>query len=63
MSRQTLADVSQAGAAPQPSHPLRALLITQFLGTFNNNVYKMVVSLLAVQETLKAGTGCGLSTR
>ena len=57
MSRQTLADVSQAGAAPQPSHPLRALLIAQFLGAFNDNVYKMVVSLLAVQETLKAGAG------
>ncbi len=57
MPRQTLADVSQAGAAPRPSHPLSALLVTQFLGAFNDNVYKMVVSLLAVQETLKAGAG------
>jgi acyl-[acyl-carrier-protein]-phospholipid O-acyltransferase/long-chain-fatty-acid--[acyl-carrier-protein] ligase len=57
MPRQTLAGVSQAGAAPRPSHPLRALLIAQFLGAFNDNVYKMVVSLLAVQDALKAGAG------
>jgi acyl-[acyl-carrier-protein]-phospholipid O-acyltransferase / long-chain-fatty-acid--[acyl-carrier-protein] ligase len=57
MPRQTLADISQAGAVPRPSHPLRALLTAQFLGAFNDNVYKMVVSLLAVQETLKAGAG------
>ena len=57
MPRQTLADVSQADAAPRPSHALRALLMAQFLGAFNDNVYKMVVSLLAVQETLKAGAG------
>src|SRR5215470_7648733 len=57
MPRQTLADVSRAGATPRPSHPLRALLMAQFLGAFNDNVYKMVVSLLAVQETLKAGAG------
>ena len=57
MPRQTLANVSQAGAAPRPSHPLRALLIAQFLGAFNDNVYKMVVSLLAVQEALNAGAG------
>ena len=48
MPRQTLADVSQAGAAPRPSHPFRALLVAQFFGAFNDNVYKMVVSLLAV---------------
>jgi hypothetical protein len=53
MPRQMLADVSQAGAAPRPSHPLRPLLVTQFLGAFNDNVYKMVVALLAVQEALK----------
>jgi acyl-[acyl-carrier-protein]-phospholipid O-acyltransferase / long-chain-fatty-acid--[acyl-carrier-protein] ligase len=57
MPRQTLVGVSQAGAAPPPSHPLRALLIAQFLGAFNDNVYKMVVSLLAVQDALKAGSG------
>ena len=55
MPRQTLADVSQADPAPRPSHPLRALFIAQFLGAFNDNVYKMVVSLLAVQEALTAG--------
>jgi acyl-[acyl-carrier-protein]-phospholipid O-acyltransferase / long-chain-fatty-acid--[acyl-carrier-protein] ligase len=57
MPRQTLASDSQAGAAPRPSSPLRALLIAQFLGAFNDNVYKMVVALLAVQDTLKAGAG------
>ena len=57
MPRQTLADVSRAGAAPRPSHPFRALLVAQFFGAFNDNVYKMVVSLLAVQETFKAGAG------
>jgi acyl-[acyl-carrier-protein]-phospholipid O-acyltransferase / long-chain-fatty-acid--[acyl-carrier-protein] ligase len=57
MPRQTLASDSQAGAAPRPSYPLRALLIAQFLGAFNDNVYKMVVALLAVQVTLKAGAG------
>jgi acyl-[acyl-carrier-protein]-phospholipid O-acyltransferase / long-chain-fatty-acid--[acyl-carrier-protein] ligase len=57
MSRQTLADVSRAGAAPRPSHPLRALLMAQFLGALNDNVYKMVVSLLAVHEALKVGAG------
>ena len=57
MPRQTLADVSRAGAASRSSHPLSALLVAQFLGAFNDNVYKMVVSLLAVQETLKAGAG------
>ena len=55
MPRQTLAGVSQAaGAAPRPSHPLRALLIAQFLGAFNDNVYKMVVSLLAVGNRFKS---------
>ncbi len=38
MPRQTLANVAQAGTAPRPSHPLRALLIAQFLGAFNDNV-------------------------
>jgi acyl-[acyl-carrier-protein]-phospholipid O-acyltransferase / long-chain-fatty-acid--[acyl-carrier-protein] ligase len=57
MPRQTLADVSQADATPRSSHALRALLMAQFLGAFNDNVYKMVVSLLAVQEALKAGAG------
>jgi len=31
--------------------------VAQFLGAFNDNLYKMVVSLLAVQETIKAGAG------
>jgi acyl-[acyl-carrier-protein]-phospholipid O-acyltransferase/long-chain-fatty-acid--[acyl-carrier-protein] ligase len=57
MPRQTPADVSRAGAVPRSSHPLSALLVAQFLGAFNDNIYKMVVSLLAVQETIKAGAG------
>jgi acyl-[acyl-carrier-protein]-phospholipid O-acyltransferase/long-chain-fatty-acid--[acyl-carrier-protein] ligase len=31
--------------------------MAQFLGALNDNVYKMVVALLAVQEALKAGVG------
>ena len=31
--------------------------MAQFLGAFNDNVYKMVVALLAVQEILKTGAG------
>jgi acyl-[acyl-carrier-protein]-phospholipid O-acyltransferase/long-chain-fatty-acid--[acyl-carrier-protein] ligase len=29
-------------------HPLRALLVTQFLGAFNDNAWKLIVSLLAI---------------
>jgi acyl-[acyl-carrier-protein]-phospholipid O-acyltransferase/long-chain-fatty-acid--[acyl-carrier-protein] ligase len=35
-------------------HPLRGLLLAQFLGSFNNNALKWFVALLAV-ETLSAG--------
>ncbi len=34
-----------------------ALLCTQFLGAFNDNLYKMIVSMLAVSAALAAGGG------
>lgn len=38
---------------------LRALFSTQFLGTLNDNLYKMVVSLLALAGALAVGNGGG----
>ncbi len=32
------------------SHPLRGLLIAQFLGAFNDNAWKMIVIVLAYRE-------------
>lgn len=37
----------------------RAFLGAQFLGAFSDNVYKMVVSLLAADLAIEAGTGSG----
>lgn len=34
----------------QTTHPLRGLLIAQFLGAFNDNAWKMIVVLLAFRE-------------
>ena len=31
-----------------PRHPLRALLVAQFLGAFNANAWKLIVTLLAI---------------
>jgi acyl-[acyl-carrier-protein]-phospholipid O-acyltransferase/long-chain-fatty-acid--[acyl-carrier-protein] ligase len=31
-----------------PRHPLRALLVAQFLGAFNDNAWKLIVTLLAI---------------
>ncbi len=33
-----------------PAHPLRGLLIAQFLGAFNDNAWKMIVIVLAYRE-------------
>ncbi|HXZ43619.1 MAG TPA: MFS transporter, partial [archaeon] len=32
-----------------PKHPLRGLLIVQFLGAFNDNAWKLIVALLAIR--------------
>ena len=32
------------------NHPLRGLLIAQFFGAFNDNVWKLMVALLAIQQ-------------
>ena len=32
-----------------PKHPLRSLLIVQFLGAFNDNAWKLIVALLAIR--------------
>lgn len=42
---------------PATKHPLLGLLVSQFLGAFNDNIYKMVLSLFAVQ--MAAGTEAG----
>jgi acyl-[acyl-carrier-protein]-phospholipid O-acyltransferase / long-chain-fatty-acid--[acyl-carrier-protein] ligase len=40
----------------------QAFLWTQFLGAFNDNVYKMIVSLLAVDMAVRTGGGSGYLT-
>ena len=41
-------------------HPgLQPFLWTQFLGALNDNIYKIVVSLLAVNLAISAGGGSG----
>ncbi|MCC7202382.1 MAG: MFS transporter [Nitrospirae bacterium] len=35
----------------------QSFLCTQFLGAFNDNIYKMVVSLFAVEEAVRTGNG------
>jgi len=59
MQHQTVSDMPEAGNSLRPQQPLRALLAAQFLGAFNDNVYKIVVSMLAVDAALRAGTGSG----
>ena len=47
-------------AQHKPSKPpILGLLAAQCLGAFNDNVYKMVVSLLAVNAAVSAGGGSG----
>ena len=42
------------------SHPgLKSFLWTQFLGAFNDNIYKIVVSLLAVSTGLSGAAASG----
>ncbi|MGE3539569.1 MAG: MFS transporter [Candidatus Tectimicrobiota bacterium] len=48
------------GPSPRLLPVLRALLATQFLGALNDNLYKMVVSMLAIQQALQGGAGGGM---
>lgn len=40
-----------------PRHPLRALLGAQFVGAFNDNAWKFVVTLLAIERVLAGAQG------
>jgi acyl-[acyl-carrier-protein]-phospholipid O-acyltransferase / long-chain-fatty-acid--[acyl-carrier-protein] ligase len=37
-------------AVDAPRHPLRGLLLAQFLGAFNDNAWKLIVALLAIRS-------------
>jgi acyl-[acyl-carrier-protein]-phospholipid O-acyltransferase/long-chain-fatty-acid--[acyl-carrier-protein] ligase len=47
----------QTHTAPRSLSSLTGLLVSYFLGAFNDNVYKMVVSLLAVDMAAQTGGG------
>ncbi|NOT53924.1 MAG: MFS transporter [Deltaproteobacteria bacterium] len=49
----------QSPVAPRSLSSLTGLLVSYFLGAFNDNVYKMVVSLLAVDMAAHTGGGGG----
>ena len=52
----TMTQTSEPQAAsPAVSHPLLGLLMAQFLGAFNDNIYKMVVSLFAIGMVVGSG--------
>ncbi len=42
-----------------PKHPLRGLLIVQFLGAFNDNAWKLIVALLAIRAVAAQVGGSG----
>src|SRR5258706_9975178 len=60
MKRHAVAGTTSAGGAAHPLYVLRALLMAQFLGALNDNIYKMVVSMLAMHQALEVGTGSGM---
>ena len=41
----------------KPEHPLRALLVAQFLGAFNDNAWKLIVTLLAIASATNGLVG------
>ncbi|WP_237722715.1 acyl-[ACP]--phospholipid O-acyltransferase [Singulisphaera acidiphila] len=50
--------ISVVGGEDRPSgHPLRGLLIAQFLGAFNDNAWKQIVSLLAISAAASVEAG------
>jgi acyl-[acyl-carrier-protein]-phospholipid O-acyltransferase/long-chain-fatty-acid--[acyl-carrier-protein] ligase len=46
-------------ALPAAPHPLLGLLLSQFLGAFNDHIYKMVLSLFAVSMAVGTSDGSG----
>jgi acyl-[acyl-carrier-protein]-phospholipid O-acyltransferase/long-chain-fatty-acid--[acyl-carrier-protein] ligase len=48
-------DGASIEATPRSKHPLLGLLVAQFLGAFNDNAWKQVVIVLAVEAVLAAG--------
>lgn len=50
-------EMVQSHTAPRSLSSLVGLLVSYFLGAFNDNVYKMVVSLLAVDMAAQTGGG------
>jgi acyl-[acyl-carrier-protein]-phospholipid O-acyltransferase/long-chain-fatty-acid--[acyl-carrier-protein] ligase len=57
MHQAQAASQSHATPASEPGPSLLGFLVAQFLGAFNDNVYKMVLSLLAVRTATSAVTG------
>ncbi|WP_406694156.1 MFS transporter [Singulisphaera sp. Ch08] len=49
--------ISELGPGRASGHPLRGLLITQFLGAFNDNAWKQVVTLLAISAAVTVEAG------
>lgn len=50
-------DAAERNVKPPPGHRLGGFLTAQFLGAFNDNVYKIVLSLLAVRTASSAVQG------
>lgn len=49
MRRRGVLDSAGNSAMSEPTHPLRGLLIAQFLGAFNDNAWKLIVALLGIR--------------
>ena len=45
-------NIHQGPASSSPCHPLRGLLIAQFFGAFNDNAWKLMVTLLAIKGAM-----------
>ncbi len=60
MNHQIDTESASEGRAARPRRPLLGLLVAQFLGAFNDNIYKMVLSLFAVQMAADAAAAGGL---
>ena len=56
----TMTQTSEPQAAPPAApHPLLGFLFAQFLGAFNDHIYKMVLSLFAVSMAVGTSDGSG----
>ncbi len=52
-----MTDSTEKSSKRRGYHALRGLLSSQFLGAFNDNVYKIVLSLLTANQALATGEG------